>query len=774
MDTRTYRAAICAAMISASAFMAPSQVALAAEADETAAAAAAPASSEASAALAEDIPTEANDWGLGIPPINEAPTNVVPVEEATPEELTPVEPIKPPPTPEELAAMEKAEQEAREKAEREAEAARIKAEQEAAAKAAKEEARAQARADAEAADEAIRSGKSPNAAAEEAASAPAEEGVASTENAPAEGNEGTVAEPPKDNAGTAATTTTESATDKWAKLRPEEKRIAAWIDSLEGRTIVDVEIEGATGERVDMAKKAIQMRAGDTFSRSAIENDRNAIYDVGYFYDIFPTFSVLPEGVVVTYHLLENPILKSVSIKGNTVIPTEELEKIVTVESGKMLNTRTLHENLQGISNRYHEDGYILVKVNNLDIAQDGALTIDINEGTLEDYKVKGNTKTKDYVVLREMRMEKGEPFNAKKARRSMQRVYNLGFFEDVNMKLNPGVEPNAVVLEIDVVEKRTGTFTVGAGYSSQDGVIGMVGVGDTNLFGTGDAINFTYEFSGDDSDAHGYVLSYKKPWLDRHETGALFRIYNRTYEYDDYDTNGDEIEEYMRKYSGGEITLSRPVSEYSTNYITLRNRRDRYISHEEDLDRSGPNYAEWRDYNFGTTRSITLQHVTDTRDNVFNPMTGNRFSLQSEFGGFGGDFNFQKASVEENYYIKAGHAQVFALRGVYGRGFGHVTESNQYRIGGQTTLRGYRDEQFRGNNAFFGTLEYRFPVVSKVQGALFTDYGGTWMTGWSPDDMYASVGFGLSVQTPVGPIRVDLAHGQQGNRVHFSVGGTF
>ena len=74
----------------------------------------------------------------------------------------------------------------------------------------------------------------------------------------------------------------------------------------------------------------------------------------------------------------------------------------------------------------------------------------------------------------------------------------------------------------------------------------------------------------------------------------------------------------------------------------------------------------------------------------------------------------------------------------------------------------------------WLGTLEYRFPVFSKVQGALFTDFGGTWESGWMPEHTYTSVGFGLGIQTPVGPIRIDLAHGKQGNRVHFSVGSTF
>ena len=74
----------------------------------------------------------------------------------------------------------------------------------------------------------------------------------------------------------------------------------------------------------------------------------------------------------------------------------------------------------------------------------------------------------------------------------------------------------------------------------------------------------------------------------------------------------------------------------------------------------------------------------------------------------------------------------------------------------------------------FLGTVEYRFPIVNKVQGALFTDFGSAWDTGWTPDDFHKSVGVGVQVETPVGPVRLDFGHGEDGNRTHFSVGGTF
>ena len=88
--------------------------------------------------------------------------------------------------------------------------------------------------------------------------------------------------------------------------------------------------------------------------------------------------------------------------------------------------------------------------------------------------------------------------------------------------------------------------------------------------------------------------------------------------------------------------------------------------------------------------------------------------------------------------------------------------------------MRGYRDDQFRGEHMFLATLEYRFPIVSKVQGAIFTDWGSAWDTGLWPDDIHGSIGIGMSLVTPLGPMRVDYGRGDYGGRVHFSVGGTF
>ena len=570
-------------------------------------------------------------------------------------------------------------------------------------------------------------------------------------------------------------TTSDERAAAWAAKRPAEDEISNYLASQIGKTVVEINFSGATKATEPIARAALAMHVGDAISEEGLVKDRDAIYATGYFYDLYPTFEQVPEGVVLTYNVLENPELKEVKIEGNTVESTEALMGLVTVKNGELLNSRTLQENVQAIQEKYRADGYILAKITDLNIAQDGTLTIKISEGVLESYKVKGNKKTKDHVILREMRQKPGEPFNANQARRSMQRVYNLGFFEDVNVKMNPGVEPNAVVMEIDVKEKRTGSFGIGAGYSSSDGMVGMVSVSDTNFRGMGDTISLSYEMSGDDTDARGYTFMYRRPWLDKKETAGTLRVYNRTYEYDDYDENGNHKESFMRKYAGGEITISRPMSEYSTNFVTLRNRDDKYVKHTESGNagnRSGN--TAWIKNNFGTTRSITLEHVTDTRDNIYEPTTGARASLSAEFAGLGGDFSYQKYTAGDAHYLKAGRSQVFVLRAQYGISKGTMSEYSQFRVGGQDTIRGYREDQFRGTRMALLSAEYRFPIVSKVTGALFADYGGAWSSGFMPENLHASVGVGLGLNTPIGPLRLDYGRGSQGGRVHFRVGGTF
>ena len=582
----------------------------------------------------------------------------------------------------------------------------------------------------------------------------------------------------------------------------EENKLAPYI----GKTITKQIIAGNTVVPEAEIAAALKTKPGMQFTEAGLSEDLSAIYDLGWFYDLRPEFKLVPEGVQVIYHVMENPVYQKTDVEGNTVLNKQRVASFFDLEQGKIANLKDINKCVQKLEEEYRSNGYILARVTDVHMEKDGTLKVAVNEGVVEGFKVKGNVKTKDYVVTREMKLKKGEPFNAKAARRSMQRVYNLGYFEDVNIKLNPGREPNGVEVEISVVEMNTGTFGIGAGYSNADGFVGMVSIGDKNFRGIGDKINLRWEFGGEDN--KNYDFSYTRPWLDDKETSATINLYDITNEYADYNIDGDEIARYDKKRRGQEITFSRKThNEFVSNYITIKNRDDIYKGEADGYEGDENQYyedkfykeeggkviyqsgkyeswmpktaAERRKENFGVTRSITFGRVYDSRDNIYDPHEGKRIGYSVEWaGGMGGDFDFTKWTADWRYYFRAGGESVWALNLGAGYASGDMPLSQRFTMGGSDTLRGYEDDQFRGNSMLKATLEYRFPIVKKVQGVLFTDNGYAWDKRHEDEfDMGLlknSYGVGLRINSPLGPVKLDYGYGEDGGKFHFSFGGQF
>lgn len=594
-----------------------------------------------------------------------------------------------------------------------------------------------------------------------------------------------------------------TAAEEAVSVEDAKKKAKASLAPYIGKTITKQLVTGNTTVPEAEIMAALKSKPGMEFTEAGLTEDLNAIYALGWFYDLRPEFTLVPEGVQVTYHVLENPVYKGVDIEGNTVIKKDKAAGMFDLEEGKVVNLKQVNKCVQKLEEEYRSNGYILARVTDVHMEQDGTLKVTVNEGLVEGFKVKGNVKTKDYVITREMRLKEGQPFNAKDARRSMQRIYNLGYFEDVNVKLNPGREPNSVEVEISVVEMNTGTFGIGAGYSSADGFVGMISLGDKNFRGTGDKVNITWEFGGEDN--KNYDFTYTRPWLDSKETAATLNLYDITNEYADYNIDADEIARYDKKRVGQELTLSRKTdSEFVTYYVTLKNREDKYEGmadgYEGDVDQyyedkfhpengsGGSHYyedwmpktaAERRAENFGTTRSLTVGTIFDSRDNIYDPHEGKRMSYSVEWGGaFGGDFDFVKLSTDYRYYYRAGGENVWALNLGAGYADGDMPLSQRFAMGGSDTLRGYEDDQFRGNSMLKATLEYRFPIVKRVQGVLFTDNGYAWDKRHEDEFdlglIKNSYGVGLRINSPLGPVKLDYGYGEDGGKFHFSFGGQF
>lgn len=595
----------------------------------------------------------------------------------------------------------------------------------------------------------------------------------------------------------AAATATTAEQDTAAKNVVKENPLTPYI----GKTITKQVITGNTVISEAEIAAALKTKPGMELTEQGLNEDLSAIYDLGWFYDLRPEFKEVPEGVQVIYHVMENPAFTKVKITGNTVVDDKKASGFFDLEENKIINLKDVNTRVQRLEEEYRQNGYILARVTDIHMDTDGTLNITVNEGIVEDFKVKGNVKTKDYVITREMKLKKGKPFNAKDARRSMQRVYNLGYFEDVNVKLNPGKEPNSVEVEISVVEMNTGTFGIGAGYSNADGFIGMISIGDKNFRGTGDKVNIRWEFGGEDN--KNYDFSYTKPWIDDKETTATINLYDITNEYADYNINGDEIARYDKKRRGQELTFSRKTdNEYVSNYVTLKNRDDIYKGmadgYENDKDQyyedvfhpsdgNGSSYyedwmpataAERRKENFGVTRSITVGRIFDSRDNIYDPHEGKRIAYSLEWAGLGGDFDFTKFTADYRYYYRAGGESVWALNLGAGYADGDMPLSQRFSMGGSDTLRGYEDDQSRGNSMLKATLEYRFPIIKKVQGVLFTDNGYAWDKRHEDEFdlglIKNSFGVGLRINSPLGPVKLDYGYGDDGGKFHFSFGGQF
>ncbi|MBC6001889.1 BamA/OMP85 family outer membrane protein [Veillonella hominis] len=569
------------------------------------------------------------------------------------------------------------------------------------------------------------------------------------------------------------------------------------VNPYVGKLITGLSISGVTAEQQANLLPILTEKVGDTVSVDGVFKDVTNLGNTGYFSEVNPVFTSVPEGVKLDFAVTVNPVTTGVSFEGNTVYSSEVLTKFMDIQPGQVLNSVSVGQKVQGINAAYARDGYMLAHVDGIRVDDQGILHIHIVEGVVEDIIPAGNKKTRNKVITREFVQKKGKPFNKFLVRRSVERVYNLGFFDDVNVRMLPGEQdPNNVIIEIDVLEHKTGTITLGAGYSKSDGLMGIVEFGEDNLRGTGDKFKVHWEIGGKKK-YKNYQISYLKPWIDSKGTSLGFSFFNREDEYTDYNEDGSEVAEYNKKSRGFNISFGRQTGEYTRDYLTLESRKDTY---KWDDDSSGFRYdknagkgTNWDNgsynfasdnyvkNNFGRINSVTWQKVYDSRDNIYEPTRGRRISYTTQWAGhgLGGDFDFYKFTAEARMYKKLGAKNVLAFRARGGFIQGDAPYSQLFTLGGADSLRGYEDDQFRGKYMYNATLEFRFPIVKKVSGVLFTDIGDAWdapnVTWYNSKKTFNyGVGAGVRITTPIGPVKLDYGVGKHKNKFHFSFGTQF
>ena len=570
------------------------------------------------------------------------------------------------------------------------------------------------------------------------------------------------------------------------------------VNPYVGKLITGLSISGVTAEQQANLLPILTEKVGDTVSVDGVFKDVTNLGNTGYFSEVNPVFTSVPEGVKLDFAVTVNPVTTGVSFEGNTVYSSEVLTKFMDIQPGQVLNSVSVGQKVQGINAAYARDGYMLAHVDGIRVDDQGILHIHIVEGVVEDIIPAGNKKTRNKVITREFVQKKGKPFNKFLVRRSVERVYNLGFFDDVNVRMLPGEQdPNNVIIEIDVLEHKTGPITLGAGYSKSDGLMGIVEFGEDNLRGTGDKFKVHWEIGGKKK-YKNYQISYLKPWIDSKGTSLGFSFFNREDEYTDYNEDGSEVAEYNKKSRGFNISFGRQTGEYTRDYLTLESRKDTYKWDDDDssgfrYDKNAGKGTNWDNgsynfasdnyvkNNFGRINSVTWQKVYDSRDNIYEPTRGRRISYTTQWAGhgLGGDFDFYKFTAEARMYKKLGAKNVLAFRARGGFIQGDAPYSQLFTLGGADSLRGYEDDQFRGKYMYNATLEFRFPIVKKVSGVLFTDIGDAWdapnVTWYNSKKTFNyGVGAGVRITTPIGPVKLDYGVGKHKNKFHFSFGTQF
>lgn len=564
------------------------------------------------------------------------------------------------------------------------------------------------------------------------------------------------------------------------------------------RVITSLDIDGVDEQNKPQLLALLTEKVGHKISYEGVVKDIQNLGNTGVFSEVNPVFTNVPEGTKVSYKLTVNPIVNGVTFEGNSVYTTENLVNYMAIQPGTVLNSIYVGQKIQGINAAYARDGYMLAHVAGIRVDDAGLVHVAVVEGVVEDIIPAGNKKTKDKVITREFVQKKGKPFNKFLVRRSVERVYNLGYFDDVNVRMLPGNDPDKVIIEVDVLEHKTGTVTLGAGYSESDGFVGIIEFGEDNFRGTGDKFKVHWEIGGSDN-YKNVQFSYLRPWIDSKGTSLGFTYFNRTDEYTDYNENGNEVAKYDKKSQGFNVSFGRQTGEYTRDYLTLETRKDEY--EWDDDDSSGYRYDRNSDYagnrngsklydfandnyldnNFGRINSATWQKVYDSRDNIYDPSRGKRISYTAQWAGhgLGGDFDFYKFTAEARMYRKLSEKVTLAFRGRVGFIQGDAPYSQLFTLGGADSLRGYEDDQFRGKKMYNATLELRMPIVKKVTGVLFADIGDAWdapNVTWynSKKEFNVGVGAGVRITTPIGPVRLDYGVGSDDNKFHFSFGTQF
>jgi outer membrane protein insertion porin family len=477
--------------------------------------------------------------------------------------------------------------------------------------------------------------------------------------------------------------------------------------------------------------------------------------------------------------------LSSIIFAGNKVFDNEAIQKRISLVPNDIFRKNLLEKDMSSISDLYSENGYALVSVIP-DLMPDDtnktvAVTLNIGEG--EKYhigriEISGNTKTRDKVIRREIRLAEGDTFDSSKLKRSYERINNLGFFDSVEMVPKPKYEEKAIDLDVRIKERPTGFLSVGGGYSSVDKFIATVDLTQGNLFGRGQYIKVKGELGGSSS---FYELSFKDPYFLDTPYSFSTGIYKSEREYIEYD----------KKATGFYMGLGKSLSEYWRADVSYNLERATI----ENIDETASTIIKDQE-GTNTTSSITPSLVRDSRDNYLDPSRGSRNSATLTFAGLGGTNAFVKSVLDSAWYFPLGKTTLM-LRGRFGYASGIFNKElplyERFYVGGLYTVRGLgfgeagpkdpdTGDEIGGTEELIFNVDYVFPIFPemKLKGVVFFDAGNAYEDFQDFGTLRYTTGLGFRWLSPMGPIRLEWGYniakkdGESDSKFEFAFGTFF
>lgn len=490
----------------------------------------------------------------------------------------------------------------------------------------------------------------------------------------------------------------------------------------------------------------------------------------------------------ITFTVEEGPLykLEGWTLKGETLFGAEELSKGVTGREGGVAAMEEIRENAQNIRDHYGSRGYIRTGVTpkvELDTnAATARVTYEIEEGTLayiRNIDIRGNTRTKDKVIRREIAVAPGDVYNEKRVRTSENRVRNLNYFSYVGTYPEPTEEEGQYDLVMEVEEQQTGMLTFGVGFSSVDNVVGYAELRQGNFDLLGGLTKWRWTGGGQKFNVRGQLgdrrsdveVSWTEPWFLDKRLSLGVDLFRREASYysDDYD----------QTTTGGAVTLGHAFFPYNRLNWTY-GLEDIKIS-----DVSENASQRIKDEEGGRLKSYgQVELVRDTRDRVFLPTRGFRGSVAATLAGgpFGGEtdtygFNVR---VAQHFPLWFGHVLSFRGAGATVEEYGDSTRVpifDRTFMGGPRTVRAFKyhkvgpkdenKEALGGRSSAYASAEYTFPIVKMIRGAVFYDGGIVWQGIFEKEEDEPAVGdgvwcdgygIGIRFDIPQFPIQLDYA----------------